>query len=69
VLARSGDIRTIWDPSQPDEVAQARKTFAELRAKGYLAYAVDKDGGKGEQVRTFDPQLKAIILAPPLRGG
>ncbi len=69
VLDRTGDTKTLWDPTRPDEVALARETFEQLRKKGYLAYRVIGDGSKGEQMREFDPQAAAIILTPQLIGG
>ena len=35
ILDKSGDTRVIWDPDVPEEVASARRTFDELRKKGY----------------------------------
>ena len=65
-----GDIKQIWDPTKPDEVAAARETFNNLRKKNYLAFrVVGKDGDKGEQIREFDPSAGAYIMAPQLVGG
>ncbi len=70
VMGRQGDLKVIWDRTKPDEVAAARKTFDEMRAKGYLAYAVKgKDGARDEQLTRFDPEAERIILAAPMRGG
>lgn len=69
VLGREGDVKQIWDPTNPDEVAAARKVFEDLTKKGHLAFAVKVKGGKGEQIRHFDPQAGRIILAPPMAGG
>ena len=69
ILDPSGDTKTIWDPSQPDEVENARETFNRMRAKGYLAYLVMGDGEKGEAITKFDPKAGKLILCPPLRGG
>ena len=69
VMGRQGDTKVIWDASNADEVAAARKTFDELRGKGFLAFSVKAMGGKGEQIFKFDPEAEKIILAPPMRGG
>ena len=70
VMGRQGDLKVIWDHTKTDEVAAARKTFDEMRAKGYLAFSVKgRDGSKDEQITTFDPAAERIILAPPMRGG
>lgn len=69
-MNHTGDTKTIWDIGNPDEVEAARKTFNQLTGKGYAAFRVTgKDGEKGEQIRTFEPEAGKIILCPPLRGG
>lgn len=69
VMGREGDVRIMWDPNRPDEVEHARRTFVDMRAKGYNAYSVRNEGQQGEVVREFDPQAARIILAMPMRGG
>ena len=68
-MSRAGDIRVMWSPDVPVEVAAAKKAFDEAIKKGHLAFAVKKSGEKGVQVREFDPEAEKIILAPPMRGG
>ena len=68
-MSRAGDIRVMWNPDVPVEVAAAKKAFDEAIKKGHLAFAVKKSGDKGTQVREFDPEAEKIILAPPMRGG
>ena len=69
VMDGTGDTKTIWDADNPDEVANARKTFDELRAKRYIAFRVNKLGNKGEQMSAFDPEAEKMILIPPMIGG
>lgn len=69
VLGRAGDTKVIWSRDNADEVANARRTFDDLRAKGFLAFRVKDDAGKGEQIHSFDPHAERLILAPPMRGG
>lgn len=70
VMGRSGDTKVIWDSNNQDEVENARRTFDDLVGKKrYLAFAVKRDGEKGEQVREFDAQAGKLILVPPMRGG
>ncbi len=69
VLDASGDTRLIWDPDKPDEVANAKDTFTKLKANGYLAYAVNRKGDKGEVLREFDADAEKMILAPQTVGG
>lgn len=69
VTGRPGDTKMTWDPENADEVAAARKHFNELRAKQMLAFSVQKNGTKGEQIHEFDPEAKAIIMTPRISGG
>lgn len=69
VLDRTGDTKLIWDSAQDDEVEAARRTFDDLKKKGYLAYSVNKKGDKGEVMKKFDPDAERIIMAPALVGG
>lgn len=70
VMGAKGDTKIIWDVANEDEVANARRTFADLRKKGYLAFRVnDDDASKGEQINRFDEEAEKMILAPPMQGG
>lgn len=65
----TGDTKLIWDEANDTEVDAARKLFAELKGKGYLAYTVDKAGHQAEVIHEFDPAAVAIIMTPQLVGG
>ena len=66
----AGDQQVGWDTNSPDEIEQAQATFDSLKAKGYMAYRVTKEGTKtGTQVTKFDPKLERIIMVPALQGG
>jgi len=71
IMGPKGDLKVMWDPARQDEVDVARKQFDELTTKkNYVAFRVTgKEGEKGEQIRTFDPEAGRIILAPQIRGG
>ena len=68
-LSVEGDMKTIWDADNADEVDAAKAQFDKLKKKGYLAFKVKKDGEKGEMVNEFDPEAEKLILTPPVRGG
>ena len=68
-LDKTGDTKVIWDPDNEDEVANARRTFDDLKKKGYAAFSANKQGEKGEQIRKFDPEAGRIIMVKALRGG
>lgn len=69
IMGRAGDTRIIWDPGNGDEVANAKRTFDELRKKKFLAFKVGEGGRKGEQIDEFDPSAEKLIIAPPMGGG
>lgn len=65
----AGDLKVIWDPKKRDEVEAARNQFDALIKKGYLAFKVKKDGGKGQKVAEFDEDYEMLIMSPALQGG
>ena len=65
----AGDTNILWDPSRKAELKAAKKIFDDLKKEGYIAYAVEKDGKKGEIIREFDPEAGKLIMAPPMAGG
>jgi hypothetical protein len=69
ILDRTGDTKLIWDSNNPDEVANAQETFDKLKKKGFIAYSVEKGGGKGKVLAKFDPQAEKIIMTPAMAGG
>ena len=69
IMDRTGDTKIIWDSGKPDEVAAAKKSYDDLKKKGYMAYAVKKNGEKGELIHDFDEEAEKIILAPRMVGG
>lgn len=68
-LDHSGDSRMQWDRNNPESVAAAKARFDGLKAKGHLAYKVDKSGGQGEVLQDFDPDAERIIMAARMIGG
>lgn len=71
ILCSRGDYKLTYNPDKDEEVAMARKTFDELKRKGYTAFRVDPDsrGEKGEQLREFDPRAGQMIMSPRMQGG
>ena len=68
-MGPEGDTKMVWDADKKDEVEAIEETFNDLRAKGYFAYKVKKDGEKGRVITRFDPDAEKIIMALPMRGG
>ncbi len=66
VMDRTGDRVILFDEID-NEIA--RKTFDKLRQKGYLAYEMDADTRRGEQLIVFDKTAETVIMNPPLMGG
>ena len=69
VMNESGDLKTCWDRTKPEEIDAARAQFDSLKQKGYMAYKVNAKGYRGEVISAFDPEAQNIILAPPMQGG
>jgi len=69
-LDESGDSKFMWDRTNADEVAAARRYFNDMIARGFAAFkAKGKLGRKGKQIRKFDPDAEKIIFVPALQGG
>ena len=69
ILDPTGDTKLIWDSDNRDEVENARKTFKDLKKKGFLAYSVSKKGDKRDVMHEFDEDAERIIMSPQMRGG
>lgn len=69
IMGREGDTKISWSPDSAVEVDEARRSFENMKRKGYMAFRTNRDGTKGEQIREFDPHAAAIILAPQMQGG
>jgi hypothetical protein len=70
VMGQKGDTRVMWNPDNPDEVKEAKRSFDNLvKKKGYRAYRVKKKGDAGEQITEFDPSAAKLIIAAPMAGG
>ncbi len=69
VTAKKGDTKIIWDPDNKEEVNSAKRTFEDLRKKGFTAFSVKKDGSRDTLVTEFDEDLEKLILVPRITGG
>ena len=69
IMGKVGDTKVIYDKNNEDEVEAARDQFETLLEKGFTAFKVDKDGGKGRKVTKFDPKEERYILVPKIVGG
>lgn len=67
---RTGDHKIMWSKDDPNSVEVAKKSFEELKKKGYLIYKVSgKEGARGEQMQEFDPNAERLIAIPQMQGG
>jgi len=69
VMDRSGDTRHEFDAADTAAVALAEERFRELTRKGFRAVGLGKDGGPGQLMRNFDPQVEQTLFIPQLEGG
>ena len=69
---RYGDKKEVWNPRIQDEVDSARKSFDDLKAKGYTVYKVNPDTGEkddGRVMTSFEPEAGKMIAIPRMAGG
>lgn len=75
----TGDVKITWDPTNPDDVKNAKDHFDKLKKSGHIFFKIDGDGKKGKKVKDFnegtgelvcefDPKAD-VMSAPVLRGG
>ena len=70
ITDETGDTKIMWSQDNEDEVANARRTFDDMKKKGYAAFKVQgKKGDPGEQVDKFDPAAERYIFTKPQAGG
>jgi hypothetical protein len=75
LMDQTGDTKTIWDPTRPEEVEVAQAQFDALTnppagKQKYSAFRVGEDGEKSTVKMTeFDPKAGKIIFAPLLVKG
>lgn len=69
VMGKEGDTKLIWDSDEDAEVENARRSFNDLKKKGFAAFSVNKKGEQGSQIHEFDPKAEKIIMVPAMQGG
>ena len=61
------EMTVSWDVDNSEEVAYAQKKFLQYLADGWIAFSDEPTGRR--QIFKFNPELKRIVLLPPLGGG
>ena len=69
IMDRSGDTKTVWDPTSSDEVEVAGETFERMIEKGYSAFYVGADHKSSEKMEKFDAKAGKVIFVAPLVAG
>jgi hypothetical protein len=69
IMDGSGDTRHQFDVSDLASIALAEERFRKLTGLGFRAVALGKDGGTGELIDTFDPNVEQTLFIPQLKGG
>jgi hypothetical protein len=69
IMDRTGHTTINWDPNNPDDVRAARDTFDEMKKKGFTAFRVELQEGRGTRLDSFDPTAAKIMLVPQMAGG
>lgn len=62
VLDETGDRRFMWDSMDPHEVLEAAQIFEKYIKKGWIAYAVDKKGNKGQRIYKFNARHEEVFF-------
>jgi len=69
-INRKGDLKLSWDSDNEKEVAAAKEVFDKrVKEEGWAAFAEKRLGGKGDRIKTFDPNAERIVLVPQIAGG
>lgn len=70
-MGLEGDVKTVWDPNNADEVEEARRQFERLtKEKKFRAYRVTGTSGEaGEPMTRFEAAAGRIIFVPAMAGG
>ena len=61
------EMTVSWNADNIEEVAYAQKKFLQYLADGWIAFSDEPTGRR--QIFKFNPELKRIVLLPPLGGG
>lgn len=69
ILNEKGDETIVWDSRNPDQIAEAAKTFKDYIAKGWTAYAVSADGTMKRKVTHFNHELLEVTFEEPGKEG
>lgn len=68
-MSRKGDLKLSWNSGNEKEVAAAKEVFDKRTKEGWAAFGEKRLGGKGDRIRTFDPDAERIVLVPQVAGG
>jgi hypothetical protein len=69
VMGKGGDKELPWNPTDREQLDDARFVFETLLHEGYQAYSLEENGRTGELLQRFKPEAHEIVLAPRFRGG
>lgn len=67
IMNGSGHTTVKWSTDLQETVDAANRTFNEMLAQGYTAFAMS--GATGEQIAEFDVDVENIVLIPRMVGG
>ncbi len=68
-MSSKGDLKLSWNSDNEKEVAAAKEVFDKKTKDGWTAFGEKRLGGKGDRIRTFDPDAERIVLVPNIAGG
>lgn len=56
-----GDVKISWDPSNPEDVKNAKDHFEKLKKTGHLFFRIEADGKKGSKVKKFEDGMGELV--------
>lgn len=68
VMNRAGHTTMSWSTDLQETVDEANRTFNEMLAQGYTAFAMH-DVATGEQIAEFDATAETIVMIPRMVAG
>ncbi len=57
----TGDVKITWDPTNPDDVKNAKDHFDKLKKSGHIFFKIAADGEKGKKVKEFDENIGELV--------
>lgn len=68
-LNQEGDTTVEWDPDDSNQVEMVKKSFNDMKAKGYRFFEKKKGGEPGRRIDVFDPSIEKMVMVKQIVAG